>query len=361
MSTAWIERASDNFNRANEDPLSGGGVWSNISPLAGMRIVSNQLLSPAALSPPFYGSYHHGFAFPPNQYSKFTHGVSGLMDIHSRAVRCNPGLAGMYAYIGQMDLGTPTTYYIETYTNGTLQNSTTFLGRPSRQTFPIQRVIAVGTRIAMEYWTGSAWVEHSFITDNLIPTGFPGIVSYRASVTNYPIDDWSGGDDGVPGLYTGPDQVPATATGEFFGLNHSVYYWGAGATFNVLFPAKTIPIYMGQYDANAGGSYASKLAENIQYEILSSTQIRLSFHCEYKANSTWNHGVQFSTGIGGTGNLSAAWDVPLGETRTYYRTAYFQILVNVNVNELGLPSDRNRRHRGGELWSIVPEIAPYLG
>ena len=365
MSTAWIQRAADNFNRANEDPLSNGGVWSNLSPLAGMKVVGNQALSPPVAAT-YYGSYHHGYPFPPNQYSQFTHGISGLIDYHSRAVRTNQGLAGFHGYIAQLDFGTPTTYYIQTFVNGAMINTVTLLGRPNRQTFPTQRLVAVGNRIALEYLTGGFFVEHSFITDNNIPSGWPGIVSYRSGATNYPIDDWSAGDDGVPAPYTGPNIVAIDAgPGEYFSLNKSAYYF-PGINFLIHFPsALAVPIYIGGYDANAGGGYTRCFAQNAQYEILSMTQIRLSFFAEYRANTTWNHGSMFCTGIPilgvPAGNLSNAWDVPIGQTRTYYRMGYFQILVDVDVTLTGLLPPGRRRHRGGELWDIVPEVAPYLG
>jgi hypothetical protein len=361
MGAGWIQRASDNFNRADEDPLSGGGAWSNLSPLAGMKIVSNQLITPPTIST-YYGSYNNSFPnFPPNQYCAYTHQNTGLLDPTSRAVRTNPGLAGFHGYIGQVAYSSLTDYRIQTWVNGTMINDTPFAGRPNRQTYLTQRLIAVGNRIGIEYLFGGSWSEHSFIIDNNIPTGWPGIVGYHVAATNYPIDDWSAGDDGVPAL--GSPTVPCTGTGEYFGQNQSIYYWGAGAFFDVVFPKKVVRLYMGQYDANAGGSYANKLAGVVQYEILSATQIRLSFQFQYKAASSWNHGVQFATGVGGTGNLSSAWDVPIGppsEVKQYYRTGYTQILLDGPVDEYGLKRHR-RRHWGGELWDIVPEVAPYLG
>ena len=38
----------DNFNRANENPLSGGSNWGAISSLGGAQLVSNAVASPSS-------------------------------------------------------------------------------------------------------------------------------------------------------------------------------------------------------------------------------------------------------------------------------------------------------------------------
>ena len=65
---AWYERASDNFNRADENPLSKGGMWTNVTALSPFKIQNNVAVVATANSQSV--SYYSGYAFGNNQYSE---------------------------------------------------------------------------------------------------------------------------------------------------------------------------------------------------------------------------------------------------------------------------------------------------
>jgi hypothetical protein len=160
--------------------------------------------------------------------------------------------------------------------------------------------------------------------------------------------------------------VPTTAILENFTQNHSAYYGGAGQIFAVVFPAATLQVLAQMHDGNAEGMYMQKLAEDAHYQILGANSIRIQFHAEHKANvgSTRDHGVRFSFPAVwpevGTIDHSNALEVPIGGGKQYYQTYKFTIDLTVDVSTLGILSKR-RKHHGGELWGIIPEVAGYLG
>jgi hypothetical protein len=73
MSLNLVQLASDNFTRANENPLSDGGLWAApISPSVGMQVISN-LCQSAASSPSVEAAqYFNGAPLPADQYASFT-------------------------------------------------------------------------------------------------------------------------------------------------------------------------------------------------------------------------------------------------------------------------------------------------
>jgi hypothetical protein len=74
MSLNLVQLAADNFQRANENPLSDGGLWiAPVSPNLGLEIVSHLCQS---AGPPVYeeveGQYFNGASLPSDQYASFT-------------------------------------------------------------------------------------------------------------------------------------------------------------------------------------------------------------------------------------------------------------------------------------------------
>jgi hypothetical protein len=73
MSFNLVQLASDNFTRANENPLSDSGLWAApISPYVGLEIVSHLCQSAAATSSTASGQFFNGALLSSDQYASFT-------------------------------------------------------------------------------------------------------------------------------------------------------------------------------------------------------------------------------------------------------------------------------------------------
>ncbi len=73
MSFNLVQLAADNFQRANENPLSDSGLWAApTSPSVGLEIVSDRCQSAASLSSIGAGQYFNGAPLSSDQYASFT-------------------------------------------------------------------------------------------------------------------------------------------------------------------------------------------------------------------------------------------------------------------------------------------------
>jgi hypothetical protein len=171
----------DNFNRANENPLSGGGVWHTCPTLNAMRLGSNQVYGSNAGQ--FNGSYYDdGQSFDDDQYCQAVWGSS---------------TAGEWSICVRQSTSQHTQYYVivsaSYFRFGKVVNGTnTYL------TSEISRSTSVGTVVKLEvvgyelrvYFDGVQHGTTATDTAEDIASGYPSLVSYR---NNGIYDDFEAG------------------------------------------------------------------------------------------------------------------------------------------------------------------------
>jgi hypothetical protein len=186
--------ASDNFNRANEDPLAGD--WTTaVGDGGAMRIVSNVATKNAAVDSNNDGAIYDGVTFPDNQWS-----AAKLSVTSTNGVRRGPALFVRHAFAANtsyrisVDHAASNNCNISRFLAGT---RTTLLDFTQAWTDGAEWKIAVdgpasAARIRI-YLNGTLLQT---VTDNSsIASGYPGIgVSDSEDVTNVVIDDWHAGE-----------------------------------------------------------------------------------------------------------------------------------------------------------------------
>lgn len=234
------------------------------------------------------------------------------------------------------------------YVDGVV-SATTFVNNPG--------AIGAGTTTFGSFPSGSG----GFWKDKLDEWGF-----WRRELTQTEITFLHNAGVGKTMIDSNPlPTVPTTAIAATFSQNHATWYGGANRTFDVQFPAATLTVLAEVWDRVASGMNFQKAAEDAYYIVLTPNLIRIAFHAEHNAGASADaYGLRFA--------YPSAWpEVPpvdhsneyngaIGAGKSYYQTYKFTIDLTVDVSTLGLPT-RNRKHRGGELWGIIPEVANYLG
>jgi hypothetical protein len=179
--------ASDNFNRANENPLSNGGNWTDSS--GAYQVVSN------TAQPNFSGgdqwAYYSGVSWPNDQYSECavtcTGGVSGAVQGFGPGVRLLASTSTKTGYWFTIDHSSPanaTLSYINAGTFTTVDVRT--LSFTDGDLFHLE---VQGTTLRL-FQNGSQVYS---VTDGNLSSGSAGIV-YSSSETAGSLDNWAGGD-----------------------------------------------------------------------------------------------------------------------------------------------------------------------
>ncbi len=97
MSLNLVQLAADNFQRANENPLSDGGLWAApTGGASGLQIVSELCQSAASSSSDYAGQYFNGAPLPEDQYASLTlatfeNGSDASVAMYVRAAGSNQG------------------------------------------------------------------------------------------------------------------------------------------------------------------------------------------------------------------------------------------------------------------------------
>lgn len=187
---AWTQRVTDNFNRANENPL-GNGNWTAITGWNPMQILSN--VATKTVDGAQNGSYYSGgAAFGNDQYCEAVRNGVGFVGL---MLRINGGNNGYQlsveddtnlAYIYRLDGG------VQTMLGGSFAYN-----NPNGQ---ILRFEVVGTTLNV-YSNGVLLATR---TDATYAAGRPGIYQYNSTAT---LDSFAAGDD-----------VPAVTAHHFFGF-----------------------------------------------------------------------------------------------------------------------------------------------
>jgi hypothetical protein len=180
--------ASDNFNRANENPLSGGGNWSTPTGFNAMKIVSNVAVGQTNGVYAFSTWSGAPVDFPADQYSEVTIGSAGANNWICLVVRATDNTF----YATQFTDGY---HYFLKYTNG----NQSVLGGPYGNNLDgisagsVMRLSITGNTLTLMK-DGVALPSNGSITDSVSPigSGRPGIGTYVVS-SGYYEDNWVGG------------------------------------------------------------------------------------------------------------------------------------------------------------------------
>lgn len=190
--------ASDDFNRANVDPVDGN--WVNLSSGDPFKIVSNQAVPRSTNDAE--GSYDGSISWPNDQYSEATlTGTSGGGSGEGPGVSVRSQAGNIYYRI------------IVSFINGNIEiakfnTSYTQLGGFFSAGFTsgdVLRVEVSGSTITV-YKNG---VSQTTRTDSAITFGKPGISYSSIGGASNIVDNWSGGDLGAAaGLPATFDPIP---------------------------------------------------------------------------------------------------------------------------------------------------------
>lgn len=202
-----LQTATDNFQRANENPLSDGGQWAS-SVSHALQVSSNIAIGTAAAA--LNGASFIGVTWPNDQYSEVTAGPGFKAGAGSNFVVPAIRVGGTTA--------NPAYYIAAVQNNGTvfIEKSTT--GTPSvlKQLSitvtdgDVYRLVAIGSTISFFQNGVCLWD----LTDTALASGKSGFIEQAAATLALtPVTLWSGG-------------TPA------FGISGSLGLAGAGATIS---------------------------------------------------------------------------------------------------------------------------------
>jgi hypothetical protein len=187
---AWYEKATDDFNRADENPLSKGGMWQGWSDRPKMKVLSNvATLNTFAV---FNFSMYTGVRFGPNQYVQSTNaGTSGYMGHVLRANGMPGSSAAASWYFVYWNSGNNLVNMFRILNGVGTQIITNAAGNSAAGTF---RSEFIGSNFKL--YRNS--VQIATVNDSVIPTGYPGICLNDTPAVH---NNFSAGDDGT-GLFS---------------------------------------------------------------------------------------------------------------------------------------------------------------
>jgi len=191
---AQVQFVTDNFTRANENPLSDGGRWTNVSGLA-MQVSSDVATQASGTSG---AALFTGISWPRSQYSEIVLGTGDATNAnyYFLTVRANgaPGgsLAGnnfcVQAYIPAA-LGSSGTAFIRVYLNGNYTQMASGTVTPALG--DTWRLSAIGNVFTLSQ-NGTSKV--TWTPTVLYPyEGIPGFGVYDANSNPINVTSWAGG------------------------------------------------------------------------------------------------------------------------------------------------------------------------
>ena len=183
-STAFL--FTDNFVRANENPLSNAGKWKKIPTWDNLQIVSNALRVNTADT--YSGAYwDNTIPISNDQYASVTCS-DATGSYYGMGVRLDN--AALNGYFFQTNALNAAAGYIHKYTNG-VQSTLVTMSTLSKATGVKYRIKAVGTTITVDENTGAGWVQKGTATDASFTSGRVGVFEYSSVVDH--ITYWEGG------------------------------------------------------------------------------------------------------------------------------------------------------------------------
>ncbi len=176
--------ATDNFNRANENPLSG---WTTITDEWPLQIIADQVRGTVTFEN--NGAYYTAVTPPDDHYSQIRI-ATGTSNSVAPAVRVATGAATYYAANAQVSPPFADLYKIVGTSYTSLSTASTSLA-----TNDIIRLTVIGSDLTM-YQNG---VPILTATDNAITSGRFGIyINTGGTLSNTEFDDFEGGDFSLP-------------------------------------------------------------------------------------------------------------------------------------------------------------------
>lgn len=185
--------ATDAFQRADENPLSGGGNWIMPSSNAiAIKLSSNQVTSTGAISN-YCLSYYQNVAWPNNQYSEITVGgqtsTTNIFNYQWPGVRMSSGGSGYFGLVESTSSGS-THLYIQKRALSAAFNLVGPFSYPVA-TGDVVRIEVINTIITLKV----RGVPVLSVTDSTLVGGFAGIGFFISNLTfGESIFNWSGGD-----------------------------------------------------------------------------------------------------------------------------------------------------------------------
>jgi hypothetical protein len=179
--------ASDNFTRANENPLSDGGNWTTVTGWSALQVASNVCEGTANGN---CGAYWSGRSWSNDQYSEVTVGSTfGTGGFISPCVRMSGGNG--YGYFIQGGLGSPRTVFCDKVVNGSGVALGTATTTVTPQIGDVFRLQVSGTTINF-YQNGVLKLSQ---TDSTYSSGAPGlhVEGGAGGNSNAQCTLWSGG------------------------------------------------------------------------------------------------------------------------------------------------------------------------
>jgi len=179
--------ATDNFNRANANPI--GSPWTTASGESAMQIVSNACTPSSTAAD--CGAYHSTITWPNDQYSKAKLSVSGTAGSQAGAVlKVRQASGARTCYQLEVDHAATLNVCISKVVAGAFTSLTGFPVTQAWTDGDTWEIRAVGT--TLKVFRNGVQVGPT-ATDNAIASGSAGI-GYSSVETSCTIDDWEGGD-----------------------------------------------------------------------------------------------------------------------------------------------------------------------
>lgn len=219
MSFTFLQLASDNFQRVNESPLSGGGNWlgSPTGSLSNLKIVSDLVESVTASDTFCFQPYSGGLTWPNDQYSEIlVTTLANVNDFIAPLIRVSTsvGVKTFYWAAAEGPLGASTTIYLQRYLASAVTTLATL--SVSLNSGDKLRIVAVGPTIAV-YINGVLVPGSTIMDSSPIVSGLPGIATLTDSLANTQIGGWSGGNARAASVSTYSDVQQLT--GAMYQLN----------------------------------------------------------------------------------------------------------------------------------------------
>jgi len=194
--TAFAVTATDNFNRANEDPLSGGGSWLQEFDISNtnLRIVSNSVQLSNVGNSCFY---YNGISPGADQFSEVklstvtSNGFNGV----ALLVRAVTGTGGTYMARVYFNNGSfySQDFLVYTTSSGYTVLDTGFASWAQGDTAKF--VVSGTTNPVLSLYQNGSLVETYTDTSGTLTFGKPGVcLAADTNTADIQVDDWRGGD-----------------------------------------------------------------------------------------------------------------------------------------------------------------------
>jgi hypothetical protein len=327
----WTQVASDNFNRANQNPMAGN--WSSLPGLSGLRIVSSS--SRAITTNTDNGSYWNADTFSDNQYSQITLSYTptgshwaGLL------VRVVPEATRYSGYSIQVDGSVVYFYRINStggYSNLLTQWSDSFVSGDVLK----MSIHNSGPSQVIRVWKNGVQIGSDLADSTYQSGGGPGIMVWESS-SGMIMDDWVGGN------VAGGENAYMPFTQDIDGSYRGAA-WDIGADE---VPTEFVSTIC--EDTGAGGDCA-----NLNYNILSAWEADVN--SDLTANTTRVFsGTRTGSFADGTTLTLYRNGSSTGDTAVAVATTSSQILLRNIVSDtapLNVQSGDQWRYDGSNYWT----------